>query len=479
MMSSWWLSAFACLFLAFPRILAAAEKPNIILILADDLGRGDLGCFEGTGAKTPHLDRLAAEGIRFTQFYVNSPICSPSRTAITTGQYPQRWKITSFLSNCADNERRGIDQWLDPEAPSLARFLHKTGYATGHFGKWHMGGQRDVGEAPLISAYGFDESLTNFEGLGPRLLGLADAHDGSPVKRHSLNSEKLGRGPVIWHDRTRLTSGFVGAAIPFINKAAAEGRPFFINLWPDDVHSPFYPPKERRGDGSKKALYHGVLETMDEQLGELFDHVRNTPTLRENTLILFFSDNGHEHGAGTAGPFRGSKGSLYEGGIRSPLIVWGPGLIASDKAGFINETSVFAAFDLAPSLLALAGTSPPESITFDGENLAHVLTGEAATSRTQPIFWRRPPDRKTTARDTEAILPDLAFRSGNWKLLCDYDGSSPRLHDLSVDPGETTDLSEDLPAVVADFTRRLLAWHQSIPADRGPEIGENQLRLRR
>jgi uncharacterized sulfatase len=128
--------------------LQAAEKPNIILVFIDDMGWGDFSCFGNPDAKTPHIDRLASEGIAFDQFYVNSPICSPSRVAISTGQYPQRWKITSYLSNRKHNAERGVNDWLDLKAPMLARTLQDAGYATGHFGKWHMGGQRDVSEAP-------------------------------------------------------------------------------------------------------------------------------------------------------------------------------------------------------------------------------------------------------------------------------------------------------------------------------------------
>jgi uncharacterized sulfatase len=127
------------------------RRPNVILVLVDDLGWSDLGCFGGPTA-TPHIDRLAAEGRRFRRFYVNAPICSPSRVALTTGQYPQRWRITSYLDNRENNAARGMAQWLDPGAPVLARELGRAGYATGHFGKWHMGGQRDVGDAPLITA---------------------------------------------------------------------------------------------------------------------------------------------------------------------------------------------------------------------------------------------------------------------------------------------------------------------------------------
>lgn len=445
----------------------AAGKPNIVMVLIDDMGWGDFSCFGNTLAKTPQHDRLAAEGIRFSQFYVNSPICSPSRTALTTGQYPQRWRITSFLNNRASNEQRGMAQWLDPKAPTLARLLSESGYATGHFGKWHMGGQRDVGDAPLITQYGLRESLTNFEGLGPRLLPLGFANDGKPPVRHALGSDKLGHGPVIWHDRSKVTSGYVGAAIAFIRNAAADGQPFYVNVWPDDVHSPFFPPLNKRGDGSKRTLYHAVLEAMDAQLGPLYEAIRDDPKLRENTLILVCSDNGPEPGAGSAGEFRGAKGMLYEGGVRSPLIAWAPGLIPGEKAGYENQRSVFSAMDLVPSMLAIAGVPVPQGTVFDGEDVADTLLGKADVSRKAPIFWRRPPDRKNSR---QGPLPDLAVRDGNWKLLCSYDGSDSQLYDLSRDRAEATDVAAANPAIVQDLTAKVLAWHQSMPPDNGPNF---------
>ena len=446
--------------------VGSSLPPNIVLVFIDDMGWGDLSCFGNSDITTEHIDRLAGAGLRFEQFYVNAPICSPSRVAISTGQYPQRWRITSFLDNRANNGERGMAQWLDPKAPMLARLLQQAGYATGHFGKWHMGGQRDVGEAPLIQEYGFDESLTNFEGLGPRVLPLCDAQDGKPPRRHALGSDTLGRGPITWQDRSRVTQSFVAAAVNFIEKAAGARKPFYVNIWPDDVHSPFFPPQDRRGDGKKRTLYCNVLDTMDEQLGTLFDTIAHNKTLRENTLILICSDNGPEPGAGSAGPFRGHKGTLYEGGIRSPLIVWGPGLIAPEHAGTVNRTSFLAAIDLAPTLLEIAGVASREHSAFDGQALSDVLLGRSPGSRTAPLFFRRPPDRGGSAGIDD--LPDLAVREGTWKLLCEYDGSRPQLYDLTADPAEAHDVAQQHPDAVRRLSAAVTQWHQSMPPDNGP-----------
>jgi uncharacterized sulfatase len=429
------------------------------------MGWGDFSCFGNTAARTPHIDRLAREGLRFEQFYVASPICSPSRVGLSTGQYPQRWRITSFLNNRAENTARGMAQWLDPQAPMLARLLQQAGYATGHFGKWHMGGQRDVGEAPLIREYGFDASLTNFEGLGPRVLPLLDARDGQPPRKHALGSDALGRGEITWQDRAEITTRFVGAARDFMRGAVAAGKPFFINLWPDDVHSPFFPVATARGDGEKRTLYHAVLEAMDAQLGVLFDEIRANPRLRDNTLILVCSDNGPEPGAGSAGMLRGSKGMLYEGGVRSPLVVWAPGRIAPARVGTVNRTSVWATIDLAPTLLATAGVVPPPEVRFDGVALRDVLLGESTASRPRPLFFRRPPDRGSFSGVPN--LPDLAVREGRWKLYCEYDGTGVELYDLGTDPAEKDNVAAKHPAEVERLRAALLAWHREMPADNG------------
>ncbi|MDA7888930.1 sulfatase-like hydrolase/transferase, partial [Akkermansiaceae bacterium] len=360
--------------------LHAAKRPNIIVVFIDDMGYSDFSCFGGS-VQTQHIDRLASEGIKFTNFYVNSPICSPSRVALTTGQYPHRYRITSYLNNRRDNKKRGMAQWLDPNAPTLARQLKASGYATGHFGKWHMGGQRDVSDAPTIATYGFEQSLTNFEGIGPKLLPLTlkpNPNGGDPITgRIWADAERLGDG-FKWMQRSEITTGFVDEALKFIDKSQTNEKPFFINLWPDDVHGPFWPPLDKWG-GSKRALYNGVLDSMDEQLARLFDRVRNDPKLRDNTIITVCSDNGHEPGAGTSRPFRGAKTWMYEGGIRSPLVVWAPGLIPSDKAGSTNDTSVFCALDLNRALYEIAGTKPSQKL--DGEDVSQTLLGNSTASR--------------------------------------------------------------------------------------------------
>jgi uncharacterized sulfatase len=458
----------AALALATPAA-AANGPPNILFLLIDDLGWGDFSCFGNTEAKTPNIDRLAAEGIAFSQFYVNSPICSPSRCALLTGQYPQRWRITSYLNNRADNTRRGLSQWLDPQAPSLGRTLQAAGFATGHFGKWHLGGQRDVADAPAITRYGFDASLTNFEGMGPKLLPLTRTPDVPEFKKIWADAERLG-GPVTWLDRAKITTGYADAALRFIDEATAQRKPFFINLWPDDVHSPYFPPLEKWTPG-KHRLYLSVLESMDRQLGRILDRIRTDFALRDNTIVVVCSDNGPEPGAGQAGPFRGNKTQLFEGGIRSPLIVWAPGLMPKDRVGRRNDASVFAGIDLAPSLAALAGAQPPEGTKLDGEDLSATLLGKSEASHSAPLCWSRPPDRKTWPPALPDPAPDLAIRTGDWKLLCEYDGTKPHLYDLKRDPGETMNLVDREPAVVQRLTQALLAWHRAMPADRGPELG--------
>ena len=174
------------------------------------------------------------------------------------------------------------------------------------------------------------------------------------------------------------------------------------------------------------------MQATDDQLTPLFDYVRNSPTLRENTLIVIASDNGPEPGAGSAGPFRGHKGNLYEGGVREPLIVWGPGLLAKSAVGTTNSKTVVAGVDFLPSILAVAGSKPAPGQLLDGQDLSASLLGKEQAVRFRPLFWIRPPDRPGPANDP---FPDLSVRDGDWKLLINEDGSKPQLYDLPKDIG--------------------------------------------
>jgi len=445
------LTSLALLFLICGTT-SADTPPNFVIVFIDDLGYGDLGCYGGP-AKTPVLDGVAREGIRFTQFSVAAPICSPSRCGLLTGQWPQRWKITSFLETREANDRRGMAQWLDPQAPTLARSLKTLGYATGHFGKWHLGGQRDVGDAPLISDYGFDASLTNFEGLGDRVLPVMGGFDGRPQQKLPLGvgSEKLGRGEIIWAPRHEVTARFVDRSLAFIDEARAQRKPFFLNLWPDDVHSPFSPPPGTAAD-TKMARYRSVLENLDRQLGPLFERLRSDETLFANTLVLVAGDNGPEPGAGQTGGLRGHKGLLYEGGIREAFLAWG-GLVAKDRRGSTDSETVLSALDIVPSLMHLAGTEPPT--TCDGEDASAAITGRGAWTRQHPLLWRRPPDRPSDGKDP---APDLAIREGRWKLLMQSDGTRPQLYDLAADPAESKNLAEAELARVEAMRAKLNSW---------------------
>jgi uncharacterized sulfatase len=216
----------------------------------------------------------------------------------------------------------------------------------------------------------------------------------------------------------------------------------------------------KKGD-DKRSLYLSVLEEMDAQFAPLFDYIKLNEKLKNNTLIMICSDNGPEKDAGRAGNMKGFKTQLYEGGIRSSLVVWGPGMIPKNKQGSRNQTSVFSAIDLVPSILSLAGIK--NEINYDGENISGTLIGDSMNSRQKPIYFRRPPDRKSFYDDNN--LPDLAIRANQWKFLCDYDGGSPQLYDILKNVEEDKNLSEKHPDVVSDLTQKLLAWNAGLPKD--------------
>lgn len=438
---------------------SARKKPNILFILIDDMGYADLGCYGNTEVQTPAIDRLASEGIRFTQYYASAPICSPSRVAVLTGQYPSRWGITSYIDSRAKNRERGMRDFLDPQALSIAKVLSDAGYYTAHIGKWHMGGGRDVGEAPLITEYGFHESVTQFEGLGERYLATYETLNLKDSTRQlEKASAALGRGQLHWDKRYHITEKFVDRSMAEIMKARKAGKPFFINLWPDDVHTPLEPSPAHRGNGSKRDRYFGVVAELDEQLGRIFDFIRKDPDLAGNTLIIVASDNGPEPGAGSAGNLRSTKGSLYEGGIREPFIVWFPGKMPVKKRGTTNSENVIIGMDLPPSFAALAGVSGDHA--FDGIDVSDALLAKPLAKRKQPVMWQRPPDRKVL---DGKVQPDLGVREGNFKLLINTDGSEVELYDISKDEGESKNLADEHPQVVKALSEKLLKWYASMP----------------
>ncbi|HET9488047.1 MAG TPA: sulfatase-like hydrolase/transferase [Chryseosolibacter sp.] len=439
--------------------ISKGKKPNILFILIDDLGYADLGCYGNEELKTPAIDQLAREGIRFTQYYAGAPICSPSRVAVFTGQYPPRWEISSYIDSRAKNQERGMRDFLDRQALSIAKILSAAGYYTAHIGKWHMGGGRDVGDAPLITEYGFDESVTQFEGLGERYLATYEILNLKDSTRQlEKSSASLGRGEVHWEKRYHITERFADRSIIAMANAQKAGKPFFIHLWPDDVHTPLEPSPANRGNGSKHDRYMGVVTELDQQLGRVFNFIRKDPALAGNTMIVVTSDNGPEPGAGSAGNLRSTKGSLYEGGIREPFIVWFPARIPVNRRGTTNDENVIVGMDLPPSFAALAGVA--KSHPFDGIDVSDAFVGKPLPKRKQPIMWQRPPDRKMVEGTPQ---PDLAIREGNFKMLINTDSTGVELYDISKDEAESKNVAAQHPDIVKALSDQLLEWYASMP----------------
>jgi arylsulfatase A-like enzyme len=443
----------------FAASAASQEKPNIIFILTDDMGYGDIGCYGGRFAPTPNMDRLAREGIRFTQYYSASPICSPSRAGATAGMFPARWNITSYLQTRAGNRACEQADFLNPAAPSLARALKTAGYATGHFGKWHLGGGRDVTNAPPFAAYGLDEHAGTWE---------------SPQPHPDITSTNWIWSPGDKVKRWDRTAFFVDRTVDFLRRH--KGRPCYVNLWPDDVHTPWVPSQERLGlypnGPEEERKFRAVLDEYDRQIGRLLEGVRDL-RLEQRTLVIFTSDNGPlpSFRGSRSGGLRGSKLSLYDGGIRMPFMVRWRGRI---PAGRVDDRTVIAATDLLPTLCAIAGAKLPQGATLDGEDLSAALLGSPKV-RSRPLFWEYGRNASSFAfpkgRDRS---PNLAMREGPWKFLINADGTSPQLYNLRTDAGESTNVADKNPRVTARLTKELNAWWATIPrlTNTAPDPGD-------
>lgn len=424
-----------------------APRPNIVFILADDLGWGDLGCYGHPQLRTPHLDRLAAQGMLLTQFYVCGSVCSPSRCAFFTGQYPARHRIHGHYATPEQNQARGMSQFLDPQVPNVARLLKAAGYYTAHIGKWHLGSNSG---GPSPAAYGFD-----FVGSTER--GGANGPPDDP------------------YYRARSTALFVDEALEVLR--AHRDQPVYLQLWTLVPHATLRPTEAQmqpyahfRPGGpdfphrSAAEIYYGSVTDLDAQIGRLLKGLDDLG-LAERTLVLFSSDNGPEDihirnaghsGIGSAGPFRGRKRSLYEGGVRVPLLVRWPGHV---PAGRIDDTSVVAACDFLPTLCHLAGAMVPADHALDGENVADILQG-ASRPRSRPLFWEW---RFRIAGEIFHQSPRLAIRDGDWKLLMNPDRSRVELYDIPRDPTQLHNVAPEHPEVVERLAAQLLRWSQSLP----------------
>jgi arylsulfatase A-like enzyme len=424
--------------------------PNIIFILTDDMGFSDIACFGGQFVPTPNIDRLAKSGRKFTQYYSAAPICSPSRAGLITGMYPGRWNFSTYLDNKKHNANAQQADFLDTTAPSIARFFQQAGYATAHFGKWHLGGGRDVKNAPGFEHYGYDAHNSTYESPDPDPLITATNwiwSDKDSIKR--------------W-DRTQY---FVDKTLDFLSKH--KGQPCFINLWPDDVHTPWVPRKDAARNGQypsnpeEEAAFKLVLKEYDVQMGRLFEGLKQLG-IDKNTIVIFTSDNGPlpSFKGSRSGGLRGSKLSLYEGGTRMPFIISWPGHI---PAGTIDESSVISGVDMLPTLAKLGQVPLPKNYRGDGVDKSNVLLGKPAV-RQQDLFWEygrnniafRYPEGKDKS-------PNLAVRSGDWKLIMNNDGTDIQLFNIKKDKYETTNVADREPARVATLKSKLLSWWDALP----------------
>ncbi|UFH56178.1 sulfatase [Spirosoma sp. KNUC1025] len=414
--------------------------PNIIIILADDLGWSELGCYGNRFNETPNLDRLAAGGMRFTQAYATAPVCTPTRIALMIGQHPARVGITDYLD--AKDEK-----FLSPNYVTLNEQLQKAGYHSGLIGKWHLTG--DYGKKKGEPAkHGWDEVICSETGY------IANGDYFHPYFFMPDITAKT--------EGEYLTDRLNSEAVDFIKRNQA--KPFFLYLSHYAVHTKLaakagmvakYAQKSGAGTKQNNPELAAMLESIDEGVGQIMSTL-NELGLRENTLILFTSDNGGESNVTSNAPLRGGKSELYEGGIREPFIAYWPGSI---KAGSVS-TQVINTLDIYPTLLDLAAVKTTTSSILDGVSIASVLTGNKK-SAPRTLYWHYPLPKPHFLGGRSAG----AIRNGDFKLIEYFDNGQIQLFNLADDLGEQNDVAEKLPAKRIQLLSQLREWRKKTVTD--------------
>lgn len=418
------LATLAVLLAVLPSSAAPAERaPNIIVILADDLGCGDLSLYDGW-VKTPRIDRMAREGMNFTDFHSNSSVCSPTRTALMTGRYQQRYGIVDVIVSARE------DTGLDPSVPTIPRVFKDNGYATGMFGKWHLG--YDNKYNPV--RHGFDE----FVGF---LGGGSDYH----IHKGWRNGTEVRDAPGY------TTHVITEMGIDFIKRH--KEKPFFLYLPHAAVHNPYQSPadtpetrdkdwKQSQVNDKNRPRYKAILEELDKGVGQVLDTLVELG-LEKNTLVFFFSDNGDVRMSPKERPYHGGKFSQYEGGHRVPAMAWWPGTI---KAGTTSDDLVVG-FDLFPTFTEIAGLSKHNPGNLDGTSARDLLLNQKGFPE-RDIFFGYEPKLGT------------AMRRSDWKMI--VKGDDVQLFNLKSDLKETTNVATENPKITESMRQAIDAFKQTV-----------------
>ena len=424
---------------------AQALKLNVVLILADDLGWTDLRCYGSQLYETPHIDKLARDGVRFTQAYSACTVCSPSRAAILTGKYPARLHITDWIpGQMPDNPKLLVPDWtkyLPLEEFTLADALHSAGYATASIGKWHLGG-----EAYYPEKHGFDLNLAGTEAPQPKTYF-------APYKIATLPEGPAGE---------YLTDRLGLEAIRFIE--GHKERPFFLYLPHFAVHLPVqakapmiekYRAKRRPDLNQTNAGYAGMIESMDDTVGRIRAKLEEL-NLADHTLVIFASDNGGRVPTTSNLPLRVGKGSCYEGGTRTPLIIFWPRVT---KAGSACDTPVIG-LDLYRTILEAVGVKVAADKAPDSVSLVPLLRQSGGVQRDE-LFWHYPHYQHY---QLGGATPYGAIRKGDFKLIEFFDDMRAELYNLREDIGEQKNLASAMPGKVEELRSRLHAWRKEVGA---------------